>query len=89
MPLISELRGNAVNIDTQVHDGKIRKVLCLLKLNDILRDINLLVAIEDKTDRWDVPYDGWKSARTAFPNMIVKRMLMYCHVRQSHVTMHH
>ena len=53
MPLISELCGNAVNIDTyrgvytQVHDGKIRKVLCLLKLNDILRDINLLVAIED------------------------------------------
>ena len=89
MPLISELRRNAVNIDTQVHDGKIRKVLCLLKLNDILRDINLLVAIEDKTDRWDVPYDEWKSARTAFPNMIVKRMLMYCHVRQSHVTMHH
>ena len=89
MPLISELRGNAVNIDTQVHDGKIRKVLCLVKLNDILRDINLLVAIEDKTDRWDVPYDEWKSARTAFPNMIVKRMLMYCHVRQSHVTMHH
>ena len=78
-----------MNIDTQVHDGKIRKVLCLLKLNDILRDINLLVAIEDKTDRWDVPYDEWKSARTAFPNMIVKRMLMYCHVRQSHVTMHH
>ena len=89
MPLISELRGRAVNIDTQVHDGKIRKVLCLLKPNDILRDINLLVAIEDKTDRWDVPYDEWKSARTAFPNMIVKRMLMYCHVRQSHVTMHH
>ena len=50
MPLISELCGNAVNIDTQVHDGKIRKVLCLLKLNDILRDINLLVAIEDKID---------------------------------------
>ena len=89
MPLISELRGNAVNIDTQVHDGKIRKVLCLLKLNDILRDINLLVAIEDKIDWWDVTYDEWKSARTAFPNMIVKRMLMYCHVRQSHVTMHH
>ena len=47
MPLISELRGNAVNIDTQVHDGKIGKVLCLVKLNDILRDINLLAAIED------------------------------------------